>query len=376
MKKLGVILIAMLVLIAAAAGGLRVRYGGGVPFEDRSTPPMISSNGVQVVATLDDPPGNIAVSKNERIFITIHPESKPLKIKVAEVVNGELIPFPDQASQSMYQAPQGIRIDRQERLWTIDHADNGLGAPRLLAVDISTRKVVHQFDFPREIAPRLSYLQDLVISPDGKFVYIADVSFFRKSPGLVVYDVEKKSARRVLEKDKSVMPMNYIVQAYSGPLVRLGGLIAMKPGVDSIGLDEAGEWLYFGPMTHGTLFRARTADLRNESLSPAELSARVEEYGPKGITDGISLDSAGNVYLTDVEHAGVAVLGTDRKLRTYFRDSRVRWADGLSNGPDGWMYLADSDIPGIVLQSRSAIQSHAPFYLFRFKSIAPGTPGQ
>ena len=35
------------------------------------------------------------------------------------------------------------------------------------------------------------------------------------------------------------MLLDFIIQAYSGPMVRMGGLITMKPGVDSIGIDDA-----------------------------------------------------------------------------------------------------------------------------------------
>lgn len=370
------ILIGLLMLLGLLAVTLRLLYGGGGQFPDRSTPPRLAPESVEVVATLREPPGNIAVSRTGRVFITLHPEAKPEKIKVAEIVGGNVTAYPDETRQSLYHAPQGIRIDRQDRLWTIDHADNGLGQPRLLAIDLNTATVAHQYDFPRDIAPRLSYLQDLVIDPAGQTVYIADVNFFGKSPALIVYDLASKSARRVLEKDPSVIAGDYIIQAHTGPLTKLGGLIAMKPSVDSIGIDDAGEWLYYGAMTHTDLFRIRTADLKNAALTSAELAARVETFAPKIVSDGISVDRAGNVYLTDVEHNGVAVIGQDRKLFTYVRDPRIRWADGLSFGPDGYLYLADSDIPNIVLASKAHIAASAPFYLFRFKPIAPAAPGQ
>lgn len=74
-------------------------------------------------------------------------------------MTSESATFPSPESQStLYVAPQGIRIDRRSWLWTIDHGDNGFSPARLVAVDIATRQVVHDYTFSRAIAPVLSYL--------------------------------------------------------------------------------------------------------------------------------------------------------------------------------------------------------------------------
>ena len=51
---------------------------------------------------------------------------------------------------------------------------------------------------------------------------------------------------------------------------------------------------------------------------------------------------------------------------TVIRSPRIRWADGLSFGPDGWLYLADSALPELVLRSRNHIDAQGPYYIFRF----------
>lgn len=366
-----------MVLFVSLVSFLRLRYGGGEPFPNRSTMPVLSKSGLEIVATLEEPPGNIAVSNTGRIFITIHPESKPETIKVAEILNNKVQPFPDLKSQELFHAPQGIRIDRQGRLWTIDHADNGMGNPQLLAFDVKSGKLLHRYDFPESIAAFGSYLQDMVIDPDGKTVYIADVSFVRQSPALVIYDIDSKTARRVLEEDPSVMPQNYFIQTkHAGPMIRFGGVIVMKVGVDSIGIDNKGEWLYYGAMNHETMFRIRTKDLKNKNIDSVNLNKRKEVYGPKVLSDGISLDHEGNIYITDIENQAIAILDKNRKLKTLIQDKRMRWPDGLSFGPENWLYIADSDIPNIALRSKNHIKSKAPYYLFRFQPGKPGTPGQ
>ncbi|MBX7057873.1 MAG: hypothetical protein K1X75_07385 [Leptospirales bacterium] len=371
------ILLILVALICVLAAGLRLRYGGGENFPDRSTAARLPASALQLVASLDQPPGNIAVSRSGRIFITFHPEAKPQGMHVAEIVDGKPQAFPDQAAQQeLYRFPQGIRVDSKNRLWTIDHGDNGIHGARLAAVDIDSRKVVYRYDFPSNVAGLLSYLQDLAIDPSGRYVYIADVNFFGKSPALIVVDTVANESRRLLENDVSVQPQNYLIRAYNGPMVRLGGLIALRAGVDSIAIHPAGDWLYYGPMNHEDLFRIRTADLNNPALSADQLAARVEKAGPKVQSDGITIDNAGNVYLTDMEHRGIAVLGADGKLFTLVTSDAMRWPDGFSFGPDGWLYIADSDIPDIALQSQEHIRAHAPYHLFRIRPGHDGVAGQ
>lgn len=370
----GVAIVMFLGLLVAV---LYSRYGGGEAFPPRRSAAMLPEDALELVAELPEPPGNIAVSRDNRIFLTIHPESKPPTNRVVEIVNGQMRPFPDEAAQSeLYHAPQGIRIDRQGRLWTIDHGDNGIQPARLVAVDLASGAAVHDFTFPREIAPLFSYLQDLAISSDGRHVFIADVSFFRKSPALVVYDVERRIAWRVLEKHPALLPENYFIQAYNGPMIRLGGLLTMKVGVDSIALDQRGEWLYFGAMNHREMYRLPARALIESEKDPGALETALERFGDKVQSDGITVDEAGNIYITDMENRGVAVLGQDRKLRTYLHSDRLRWPDGFSFGGDGFVYLADSAIPDIVLQSRGQIEKRAPYQIFRFRPLASGAAGQ
>ena len=115
---------------------------------------------------------------------------------------------------------------------------------------------------------------------------------------------------------------------------------------------------------------------RQAILRRRRMSARVVPFADKVLSDGASIDDAGNLYLTDVEHAGVARLSPEGKLQTLVNDPRIRWADGVSFGPDGWMYLADSAIPWIALKSRADIKAAAPYCVFRFKPGGSAPAGQ
>ena len=366
----------LLIAVLVLAVSLRVRYGGGKPYPDLSTEPLVEESALEEVFAYPEPIGNVAVSHEGRVFFTVHPESRPRGNKLLELVADAAVPFPDGASQpELFDTVLGVVIDERNILWTIDHGNHGTNKPRLLAFDLATGEIAHDYSFAADVAPSGSFLQDLQVSPDGQTVVIADASFWRKSPALIVYDVQRKSARRVLESHESVAPENYLVRNQLKDMAFVGGLVSLKGGVDGIAFDVDGEWLYFAAINQSGLFRVRLSDLTEIDLPPEQLGNRVERYSDKPLSDGLSTDVAGNVYITDVEHSAVFIVGSDRNLQTVVRSPRIRWADALSFGPGGWLYLADSAIPELILKSRSHIRSKGPYHIFRFQPGFEGVPG-
>ena len=90
----------------------------------------------------------------------------------------------------------------------------------------------------------------------------------------------------------------------------------------------------------------------------------------------MSVDTAGNVYITDIEHNSIFVAGPGRVPRTLIRSPRMRWPDALSFGPQGYLYVADSALAELILQSREHIEASGPYRIYRFKPGVDGTPGQ
>src|SRR5690606_7188235 len=96
------------------------RYGGGGHFPDRTGTPELPDDALQLVANLDKPPGNIAVSASGRIFFSFHPEGRPA-INVAELVDGQPVAFPPNLPEELqFQSVLSLRIDRQDHLWVLD----------------------------------------------------------------------------------------------------------------------------------------------------------------------------------------------------------------------------------------------------------------
>jgi sugar lactone lactonase YvrE len=372
MKKL---LLSILVMILVITTLVWVRYGGGDPYPDLSTTPLLAASELEEVLSYAEPVGNVAVNRDGRVFFTVHPESRPPGNKLLEYVAGAAVPYPSGAAQAaLFDTVLGLSIDRFNRLWTIDHGHHGLRNPRIIAIDLDSGAVVLDQTFGKALAPLGSFLQDLQVSADGRTVIVADASFWRKTPAIIVYDVISGEARRVLESHTSVSAEHYVIRSHDRELKFMGGTVALRGGVDGIAL--APDWLYYAALSGSGLYRVRLSDLRDKNLSGEELASRVERYSDKPLSDGLSSDSAGNIYITDVEHGAIFVVGSERPLTTLIKSKSLRWPDALSFGPDAYLYLADSALPELVLQNREHIKAAGPYKIFRFRPGYEGVPGQ
>ena len=366
----------LVVLILVLAAGLYVRFGGGEPYADLSTQPQFPEGTIEAAVSFDRPIGNAAVAEDGRIFFTVHPESKPDAPYVYEWSNGVAKPFPATGQKTLFETPLGVAIDLQNRLWVIDPGNHGLGTPKLVAFDLATGEIIYDHVFADDIAPLGSFLQDLQVSPDGRHVYIADVGFWTKRPALIILDTDTDTERRVLDRHPSIMPQNLLIRNQIRDMRFLGGLLEMKTGIDGIALSRDGKWLFYAAMNHDRIYRLPTSALTEADNSEEAIAASIEDIGPKPLNDGLSVDNDGRVFITDIEHQGIMARDPDGTLRTVIRDSRIRWADGLSFGPDGWLYLADSAIPELVLQSSDHHKAAAPYTIWRFRPGSTAPAGQ
>ncbi|MGI9352201.1 MAG: L-dopachrome tautomerase-related protein [Rhizobiaceae bacterium] len=371
------IAIVFCLLAVGLCGTLYYFFGGGEPYRDLTSEPALPPGTIEAAVVSDRPIGNATVSADGRVFYTIHPESNPVGTKLYEWVDGKPVAYPNAGDQDrFFESPLGVVVDSKNWLWVIDPGTHGLGTVAITAFDLATNELVHRKEFSSDIAPVGSFLQDMQVSTDGEWIYIADVGYWAKRPGIVVYNTRTQKSWRVLNRHESVYPQNILIRSQIRDMSYFGGLLEMKTGVDGIALSRDDQWLYFAAMNHDTLYRVPTTILQQPDIDDGSIAEQLEAVGKKPLNDGLSIDDQNNVYISDIEHQAVVRMAPNGTLTTIVKDDRIRWADGLKFGPGGWLYLADSAIPHVVLQNADYHKKHAPYYVWRFRPGTKGAAGQ
>lgn len=329
---------------------------------------------VEVVAELDQAPGNITVTPSGRIVMSLHQFYEP-KLRVATLEDGKLVPF---AAGARVDAVLGIQADREGVVWMLDNGMRSNKPRRVIGWDAEKDRKVADIAIGKA-APKDAFLNDLVVDRDHDAIYIADPAGGANA-ALIVVDIKTRKARRVLEGHESVVPRSDLDLVVDDTPVRVrtpaGEEIRPHIGVNPIAADAQNEWLYYGPMHGDTLYRVRTADLRDASLAPAALAERVERWAERPISDGIAMDDAGNIYISDIGANAVGVIDADRQYRLLAQDPRLSWPDAFSFGADGKLYVVANQLHRTARLNAGTQTATPPFHVLRLEPLATGVTGR
>jgi sugar lactone lactonase YvrE len=329
---------------------------------------------LEVVAELAQGPGNITVTPDGQILVSLH-QFYNHDIRVARLDdNAQLTPF---AAAANVNSVLGLQADTNGVVWLLDNAMRNGTERRLVGWHASGNRPVADIDLS-SVTTDSAFLNDLAVDPGRNTVYIADPAG-NADAAIIVVNTASGIARRVLEGHESVMAedMDLVID---GMPVRIraedGTEIRPRVGINPIAIDKQGEWLYYGPMHGRSMYRVRTADLRNSELTAEELAARVERWADKPICDGISIDDAGNLYLGDLAGNAIGVIGPDRNYRILIADPRLSWVDAFSFGPDGYLYTVANQLHRSSVLNGGEAATVPPYLILRFKPLATGTTGR
>lgn len=310
------------------------------------------------VAGFDHQVTGVAVSETGRIFVNFPRWSEDVPVSLAELMpDGRLKPYPDQVWNAYRNAAplspanhfvcvQAETADGHGSLWVVDPAAPNTefivsGGPKLVRIDLATDKVARVYPMDGSVAPQGSYLNDVRLSPDGKTAFLTDSG---AQGSLIVVDLTSGKARRVLDGDVSTQVDKTVKVTVGGkPLQQPDGR-GVQFAADSISLDPKGEFLSWQPLTGKTLYRAPTAALTDPALSPADMAAKVEVVSASMPNDGLWQDSTGRVFLTAVGDSAIQYQDGGGPRSTLVADPRLRWPDTFGQGPDGALYVTNSDI--------------------------------
>ena len=344
----------------------------------------------EIAARLGRPLGNVTFTPDGRTFISHHPMFETA-IRVSEMTSPtELKAFPSLAwntplplTDEYLDAVLGIRSDSHGVVWMLDMGSRSGIKPKFVAWD--TRKDALQRIIRIDAATvPTSEPNDFVIDERHGALFIADEGVGRGGDGahgaLIVVTLADGKARRVLDGDVSTRAENRPILIDGRELIRTekdGSSHPMRVGADGVALDAAAEWLYFCPLTSGAVYRIRVTDLLDASLPDGALAGRVERYADKPNSGGMSIDAAGNLYLTEVEHRAIGVISAiDRVYRRYAEAAEMLWPDGVSAGADGQFYVTIAQLPKAGALNGGARNADVqPHLLMRFPPLAPGRLG-
>jgi sugar lactone lactonase YvrE len=317
----------------------------------------------------------VTVSAKGRVFVNFPFWSDDHTTSVAEIVDGKLQPFPDQAWNAKEGAPashwvcvQSVVVDDQDTLWVLDPASPKTeavvpGGPKLVKIDLTTNRVVQTVSFDPSIAPERSYLNDVRIDTATGHAYITESGV----GSIVVVDLKTGKARRLLADHPSTKadPQTKIVVDRMEILDPKTGL-APAFQADGIALDRNSGWLYYHALSASAMYRIKTEDLNNESLTPDQLSAKVDRLVATPKPDGMLEARDGTVYLAAFEENAIVRFDVKSgKSTAVVTHPRLQWPDTMAWGPDGKLYVTTSQIHRMPKYHAGTSKQQGPFMVYR-----------
>ncbi|WP_426957067.1 SMP-30/gluconolactonase/LRE family protein [Muricoccus radiodurans] len=301
----------------------------------------------------------ITVSAANRTFVCLPRWTVDVPVSVAELLpDGALRAYPDDRWNSWrnnrpsepgsrFVCVQSVVMDPQDNLWVLDAAAPNMagpvpGGPKLVRIDLRSNSVAQVIALGPAVAPQGSYLNDVRFDPDGGTAFITDSG---ARGAILVVDTATGAARRALDGHPSTQFEPEVVPKSDGRELRRPNGRAMQSAADGIAISAVGTQLYWQALTGRTLYRVPTAALRDASLPPDRLGVQVERIGQTHVADGLWLDAANRLYVTNPETSAIEVAtAPGAPLVVLAQDPRMRWPDTFSQGPDGVLYVTASHI--------------------------------
>ncbi len=339
---------------------------------------------LEIVAQLKDRPGNVAVSERGRIFISHHPFDNPI-FKVMEVApDGTTKPFPNE-QWAREPGRDGVGLSSvihlavlKDTLYILDMGTQG-ATPKLVAWDLTANALKHVWYIPANATTRQSFLQDFVITPDARHVFIADMGqadlIGQPDPAIIDLDLETGLAVRKLVGHPSLRPPQKKMMAGGKPvmLTRGGKDHALFLGLNPITMDPRGTYVYYAPMSEGLVYRVSVMDLINPAFLVQDLGKKIDVVGSKPSSDGMIVDHAENIFIGSQNDGSIGIVNNKGKYTTWIRDAMLSWVDGFAFGPDQALYATVNQLHLSGAFNKGEEKSIPPYLIVR---IIGGRPIQ
>lgn len=318
---------------------------------------------IETVATFNDAmPTGVSVSNDGRIFVNYPRWGDDVPFTVAEIVDDKAVAYPNaEINQPKPSKPgetflsvQSVVVDAANRLWILDTAAPGFqppiaGGAKMVAVDLSTNRIVKTIVFPADVILPTTYVNDVRFDlRQGKegVAYLTDSSLTGPG-GLLVVDLATGEAFRRLtgnattSADPEFTPVIDGEKLMNRPAVHNQSEFTVAS--DGIALSADGTTLYYSPLSSRHLYSVPTAALRDRSITNSELAKQIKDWGLKGASDGLEADDKGRIYGGDYENHSVRML-ENGKWKTIAQSPEIQWPDTFSTGSDGYLYFTANQL--------------------------------
>jgi len=193
--------------------------------------------------------------------------------------------------------------------------------------------VIQKIIFEGHIAPTGSYLNDIRVDTERQCAYITDSG---EGAIIVVYLRTGRASRRLTAHPSTkAEDITFTIE---------GQEINIKVHSDGLALDPNGEFLYYQALTGKSLYRIKTEDLRNPSLSEIQLGDKVEFVTQSGVSDAIEFDQKGTLYLTSLEYNAIRKYTPEGHIEIVIQDPQLKWPDSFSVTQEGIIYVTTSQL--------------------------------
>ncbi|MGE5215340.1 MAG: L-dopachrome tautomerase-related protein [Nitrospirota bacterium] len=341
---------------------------------------LVSAADLEEIASFPDQQvTGVGVSpKSGRIFVNFPYWSDQHSISVAEIVDGQPKPYPNDewnkpgSPASHFVCVQSVIVDDQENLWVLDPASPKMqgiikGGPKLVKIDLHTNQAVQTIPFGEDIAPANSYLNDVRVDTRSDTAFITDSG----KGAIIVVNLKNGNARRLLDGHFSTQPEKGFKLVVAGrELIDQQKNAPPQIASDGIALDSKNGYLYYHALTGHTLYRIKTSFLTDEKLSKKDLESNVENAGQTPPPDGMLEAPDGSIYLTDLEHNAVVRWNPATKsIERVIADRRLMWPDTLSWGPNGELYATASQIENMPRFNNGTSTRTEPYKLWKITGV-------
>ncbi|MCG9784544.1 major royal jelly family protein [Vibrio brasiliensis] len=335
---------------------------------------------LEVVAELNGTrPGNLTVTEQGRVIMSMHPLENP-KYRVMELLDdGTTRAFP---TEDWADGPElgevglssviGIDSTKDGTVWMLDMGSASAPA-QIVAWDSVNHELAQRITLSPSVMVENSFFQDFALDTQCNRMYIADTTLGNivgeAAPAFVVVDLNTGQARRVLESHKALMAPLHQVSIDGSPLATKrqdGQAQPVYLGLNPITIDANNEWVYFGTVNGSAIYRLPAAALADPKVAPDQLAQTIEFYSEKRPSDGMVMAGNGRIYVGDLEKNAIGVADESGYRLLAQDDQLLNWVDGFALGK-GYLYLTQNALHLHPVMNEGEEEATKPYRIVRLK---------